>query len=171
VVSHTHHEGDTSTRRNPTSMVHVHRKIGDSRDARVATRPVGGCPSVANLPRPPIHGRSFGRFDGITDLVEEASALTLARRRRVRRASPTRLPNLTPLRPSRRAFLLRSRTGRYFHIAAFAKVLLPPVANPPHPLNRRINAPAELSPRSIRIAPWTYNPLWGYPSFPCQKCP
>jgi hypothetical protein len=61
-------------------------------------------PSVANLPSPPIHGRSFGRFDEITDLVEEASALTLARRRRARRASPTAtlqlLPRCGPAGPS-----------------------------------------------------------------------
>jgi len=53
-------------------------------------------PSVANLPSPHIHVQSFGRFDEITDLVEETSALTLARRRRVRRASPTRLPGSRP---------------------------------------------------------------------------
>jgi hypothetical protein len=35
-------------------------------------------PSLANLPGPAIHGRSFGRFDEITDFVENASALTLA---------------------------------------------------------------------------------------------
>jgi hypothetical protein len=35
-------------------------------------------PSVANQPCPHIHVRSFGRFDEITDLVENASALTLA---------------------------------------------------------------------------------------------
>jgi hypothetical protein len=48
-------------------------------------------PSMASRPSPPIHGRSFGRFDEITHLVENASALTLARR--VSRASPTRLPD------------------------------------------------------------------------------
>jgi hypothetical protein len=36
-------------------------------------------PSLASLPSSAIRGRSFGRFDEITDLVEKASALTLAR--------------------------------------------------------------------------------------------
>jgi hypothetical protein len=50
-------------------------------------------PSVASRPSPVIHDWSFDRFDEITDLVEKASDLTLARHRRVRRASPTRLPD------------------------------------------------------------------------------
>jgi hypothetical protein len=35
-------------------------------------------PSLANQPCPHIHVWSFGRFDEITDLVDKASALTLA---------------------------------------------------------------------------------------------
>ena len=41
---------------------------------------------MAIQPSPVIHDRSFGRFDEILYFVENASALTLARRRRVRRA-------------------------------------------------------------------------------------
>ncbi len=51
------------------------------------------------------------------------------RQRRARLASrdsrPKRLESAAPVSF---AFLLRSRTGRYFHVAAFATVLLTPVA-------------------------------------------
>jgi hypothetical protein len=55
-------------------------------------------PSMARQPSPHLLVRSFDRFDEITDLVENASDLTLARRRRVRRAVPTRLPESSALR-------------------------------------------------------------------------
>jgi hypothetical protein len=48
-------------------------------------------PSVASLPIPPIQGRSFGRFDEITDLVENASDLTLARHKLITTEQHTQL--------------------------------------------------------------------------------
>jgi hypothetical protein len=49
---------------------------------------------MTSLPCPAIHGRPFGRFDEITYLVENASALTprktiLARQRRAALRRPT----------------------------------------------------------------------------------
>jgi hypothetical protein len=58
-------------------------------------------PSMASQPSPAIHGRPFVRFDEITDLVEKAPDLTLARRRRVKGATSTRLPDPRHNRPSR----------------------------------------------------------------------
>jgi hypothetical protein len=69
-------------------------------------------PSMARLPSSAIRGRSFGRFDEILYLVEKTSALTLARHRRVRRASPIRLSD------SRRK---RHRVRCHFHVASLRR--------------------------------------------------
>src|SRR5260370_8294855 len=63
-------------------------------------------PSMASLPSPPIHGRSFGRFDEILYLVEKYTRPHPRSARRVRRArgvTLTRLPHLGRGRPSLRA--------------------------------------------------------------------
>jgi hypothetical protein len=51
-------------------------------------------PSLASQPCPHIHVWLFGRFDEITDLIENASALTLAPRSWRGSAEPPRRPSL-----------------------------------------------------------------------------
>jgi hypothetical protein len=107
-------------------------------------------PSMANPPGPAFRGWSFNRFE-ITDLVEKASDLTLARHRRIKtgvadarsRRDFDSPHGLRPLRPSRCAVLLRSRTGQNISVLAFADVPLTHVA-----------IGARVQPCRLQLLPW-----------------
>jgi hypothetical protein len=88
-------------------------------------------PSMASQPSPHFPVRAFGRFDEITDLVDNAADLTLARHGDSgARARPLRCgscPTAARPIPLHFAALIRSRTSPDFRVWSLATMSLTPV--------------------------------------------